>query len=93
MVGWTERSGGRSHAAEKAEEEAAPACLLAAAGGVVRSLARLWGLGNGMVGWCGAAVLLTGRPLPARTAAALRFRQLGTAAASHGDKCAADCFY
>jgi hypothetical protein len=50
----------------------------------------------GMVGWCGAAVLLTGRPLPARTAAAaaLRFRQLGTAAAaSLGDKCAADWFY
>ena len=55
MVGWTERSVGRSHAAEKAEEEAAPACLLAAAGGVVRSLARLWGLGNGMVGWSSSA--------------------------------------
>jgi len=54
MVGWTERSVGRSHAAEKAEEEEAPACLLAAAGGVVHSLARsALGVGNGMVGWGG----------------------------------------
>jgi len=58
MVGWTERSVGRSHAAEKAEEEAAPACLLAAAGGVVHSLARsAFGVGewDGGVVWSSSA--------------------------------------
>lgn len=58
-----------------------------------------WGTGM-VVGWGGAAVLLTGRLGPAATArrglpprrAALGFGQLGTAAAAWlCDKCAADC--
>lgn len=67
-------------------------CLLAAAGGVVRWLG-FGGWGKGWWGWCGAAVLLTGRPC----CEDCRRASLSTARDSRClprlAKCAADCFY